>query len=46
MLLAASERLLTASATMDTEPASAPMAPLAMHSAMLQTMHTIPANWP
>ena len=46
MLLAASERLFTASATMDTDPAIRPMTPLPRHKSRLQMMPTMPANWP
>jgi hypothetical protein len=46
MLLEASDRLFTASATIDTEPAARPTAPFAMQRTTLQTMLTMPANCP
>ena len=46
MLLDASERLFTASATMDTEPARTPTAAFAAQSTMLHAMQTVLAKNP
>ena len=45
-LLEASERLFTASATMETEPEARPTTPFARQSATLSTMPTMPARMP
>ena len=46
MFEAASERLLNASATIETDPEASPITPLPAQSRMLQMMPTIPANCP
>jgi len=46
MLLEASERLLTASATIEMDPTATPTMALPTQSRTLHTMHTMPANCP
>ena len=46
MLLDASDRLFTASAMIETDPAMKPTIPFAMQSTTLHTMQTMPANCP